>query len=156
MTKKNIIRKIFNILLFTFLTTWSFAGNPAIRGNWKGYMISNSPDPDNKNGMPATLYIVDDNDDGDIVGEMTVQYRYQSDIYRAKYTIQGKINYEDYTIAIDQTGLKYYDLLPKGLNWCFATGELNIYRSSTAKKLYIDGNMTTNCGANLRMILIKM
>ncbi len=133
------------------------AGNPAIRGNWKGFLMSKSLDVDNKDGLPVTLYIVDDNDNGDIVGEMVVKYRYQTDIYKAKYSITGKLDYSNYTLSLEQTGVIYYDLLPKGLQWCMGSGKFNIYRSTYAKKLYIDGYMTTNCGdERLRLVLVKV
>lgn len=126
-------------------------------GKWKGYVISKNMDYDNRNGMPVTLTITDDADNGDYVGDMVVSYRYQTDVYRAKYTVEGNINYVDYTISVIQTGLVYSDLLPKGLNWCFSSGDLNIYRSTSAKKLYIDGYVYVDCtNENVRMILIKM
>lgn len=114
-------------------------------------------DADNKNGMPATLTITDDAENGDYVGEMLISFRYQSDIYRARYKVEGNIDYEKYTISIIQTGLIYSDILPRGLNWCFSSGVLNIYRSNTAKKIYLDGYMHVECtNDNVRTILIKM
>lgn len=125
-------------------------------GTWKGYLMSNNLDADNKKGLPVTLYIVDDNDEGDLVGEMSIQYRYQTDIYKAKYKISGNINYEENTMYIVQEELVYYDLLPKGLEWCFGSGTYKVQRDPYKKKLYTDGYMTTNCGnEKLRMVLLK-
>ena len=151
------LKKIHTILILLF-TIACFAGNPAIRGNWKGYLTSKSMiDADNKTGLPVTLYIIDDNDEGDIMGEMTVQYRYQTDIYKAKYSVNGNIDYENYTISLEQTKLIFYDILPKGLQWCFGFGTLKIYRSIYGKKTYMDGYMTSSCGTEkIHMVLLKM
>jgi hypothetical protein len=87
---------------------------------------------------------------------MMVQYRYQTDIYKAKYAIQGDVNYQKFTISFNQTRLIYNDLLPKGLNWCFGSATLNVKRSTYKKKIYMDGYMNTNCGKEqMRVILVK-
>ena len=124
-------------------------------GIWKGViMIKN--DPDNPKGLATTLNIIDNADNGDLVGEMTVQYLYQTDAYKAKYKVLGIINYEEMTMYLEQTNLIYSDLLPKGLQWCFGIGTFQILRNPYRKKNYLDGYMTTNCGnEQLRMILIK-
>lgn len=125
-------------------------------GTWKGFLLSKNADEDNKKGLPVSLYIVDDNDDGDLFGEMTVQYRYQTDIYKAKYKVTGQINFEDNTMFIKQERIIYCDILPKGLQWCFGSGDFNILRNVYKKKNYLDGYMTTDCGdEKLRMILLK-
>jgi hypothetical protein len=149
--------KNIHTLFFLLLAASCFAGNPAVRGNWKGYLVSKSLDSDNSSGLPVTLYIIDDNDAGDFQGEMTVQYRYQTDLYKAKYSVEGNIDYTNYIITLEQTNLIYYDILPKGLQWCFGGGTFNIYRSIYGKKIYMDGYLGTNCGGEkMRMILIKM
>lgn len=151
------LRKTYAFLLFCLLSLSASAGNPAIHGTWKGYLLFNGLDADNSDGLPVTLNIVDDNDNGDYQGEMFVQYRYQTDIYKAKYAVQGNIDYEKYLITLQQTKLLYYDLLPKALQWCFGEGTLNIYRSTYAKKIYMDGYMGSNCGEQkMRLILVKM
>lgn len=128
-----------------------------LHGDWKGFLMSNTNDEDNKNGLAVYLSITDDNDKGEIFGIMTVSYRYQTDIYRAKYKVTGMIDYANYRISIKQGDFIYSDLLPKGLNWCTGFGTFNIYRSSQAKKIYLDGYMSTNCGAEkLRLILVKV
>lgn len=133
-----------------------FAGNPLYSGNWKGYLFAGGNDGDKKRGLPVSLYIIDDNDDGDLVGEMSITYRYQSDLYRAKYKMSGQIDYENRTMFLQQEELIYYDLLPKGLKWCFGSGTFEMLRNPYKKKNYIDGYMTTNCGdEKLRMVLIK-
>ena len=125
-------------------------------GTWKGYLMSSSLDADNKKGLPVTLYIVDDNDAGMLIGEMSIQYRYQTDIYRAKYKVGGYIDYDENTIYIEQEKLIYYDLLPKGLQWCFGSGTYKVRRDPYKKKMYLDGSMVTNCGnEKLRMVLFK-
>lgn len=87
---------------------------------------------------------------------MTIKYRYQTDIYNAKYKVIGKVDYASNVMYIEQTELIYYDLLPKGLNWCFGRGTLNILRNPYYKKNYLDGYMTTNCGQDQqRFVLIK-
>lgn len=127
-----------------------------LHGDWKGFLMSNTTDEDNKNGLAVYLTITDDNDKGEVFGIMTISYRYQTDIYRAKYKVTGQIDYANYRISITQGDFIYSDLLPKGLNWCTGSGTFNIYRSSMAKKIYMDGYMTTNCGAQkLRLILVK-
>ncbi len=149
------LKKIHTIL-FLLITYSCFSGNPEIHGNWKGFLISKNPDSDNKDGLPVTLYIIDDNDEGDLVGEMTVQYRYQTDIYKAKWSVSGSLDYTKYTISILQESFVFYDLLPKGLQWCSGNARLNIYRSTYKKKLYMDGIMYTNCGEEeLRLVLVK-
>ncbi|MFN8237808.1 MAG: hypothetical protein U0T77_06520 [Chitinophagales bacterium] len=149
------LKKI-HIVLLLLIVSNCFSGNPAIHGNWKGFLISKTPEEDNKDGLPVTLYIIDDNDQGDLVGEMTVQYRYQTDVYKAKWSISGNIDYYNYTITLQQDNFVYYDLLPKGLQWCAGYAKLNIYRSTYIKKLYMDGSMYTNCGEEkLRLILVK-
>lgn len=154
--KQAIIKKKVYILLLILSTGTCLAGNPMFRGTWKGYILSKSLDDDNKKGLPVTLYIVDDNDAGDLVGEMSIQYKYQTDIYKAKYKVSGSIDYDEYTMYIRQEKLVYYDLLPKGLQWCFGSGNYKIFRNSYKKKIYIDGYMTTDCGKEkIRMILIK-
>lgn len=143
-------------VLFIGLSILSFSGNPYIRGTWKGFMLSKSMDADNKDGMPVILTIVDDNDKGNIVGEMIVKYRYQTDIYKAKYTISGNIDYINYRISLNQEKFVYSDLLPKGLNWCIGNGTLSIFRSNYKKYLYMDGYMQTGCGTEqLRLVLVK-
>lgn len=149
------LKHLYTILLVLWACA-SFAGNPMIRGNWKGYLMSKSLDVDNKDGLPVTLYIIDDNDKGQIWGEMIVRYRYQTDIYKAKYKVSGQLDYSNYTISIQQGDFIYRDLLPKGLNWCTGGGTFNIYRSNYKKILYMDGYMQTNCGSEkLRLLLIK-
>ena len=149
------VKRIHTILL-SLSVIYCFSGNPALHGNWKGYLISNNMDADNKDGLPVTLSIIDDNDGGDLVGEMTAQYRYQTDIYKAKWSVSGNIDYDNYTIYLQQGNFIYSDLLPKGLQWCSGYGNLNIYRSTYKKKIYMDGSMYTNCGQeNLRLILVK-
>ncbi len=152
-----MLHKISYTILFLLITYVSFAGNPMLHGSWKGFIMSNTNDESNKNGLQSTLTITDDNDKGQIFGEMIVFYRYQTDIYKAKYKITGNIDYVNYTISFQQGDFIYADLLPKGLNWCTGGGTFSVFRSTTAKKLYMDGYMTTNCGPeNLRLILIKM
>lgn len=147
------------IISFLFLISNCFAQNPAIRGDWKGMLTSNSllSDPDNNKGLPVMLTIIDDNNEGQIAGEMTVQYRYQTDVYKAKYAVTGTLDYKAYVITIKQEKFLFYDLLPKGLKWCMGSGKFNIYRSIYRKKMYMDGYMTSDCGAErMRMILVKM
>lgn len=145
-----------HIILLVLIASNCFSGNPAIHGNWKGFLIGKNMDADNKDGLPVTLSIIDDNDEGDLVGEMTAQYRYQTDVYKAKWSITGSIDYYNYTIYLQQGNFIYYDLLPKGLQWCSGYGNLNIYRSTYMKKIYMDGTMYTNCGQDqLRLILVK-
>ena len=78
-------------------------------------MLSNTSDVDNGKGLPVTLFISSDNEAGEMVGEMSIQYRYQTDIYKAKYSVNGLIDYENKSIYIEQVKLIYYDLLPRGL-----------------------------------------
>lgn len=119
-------------------------------------MSKNNTDIDNKNGLQVTMFITDDNDVGDFRGEMTVRYRYQTDVYKAKYQITGKLDYNTYKMQIRQDKYIYADLLPKGLNWCIGSGTARMYRSTYKKKVVIDGNLTTNCGGeNLRFVLFK-
>ncbi len=126
------------------------------QGTWKGMLLSKSLDADNRKGLPVTLYIADNNGDGDISGEITIQYRYQTDIYKAKYNVIGKIDYINFTMYIEQTELIFYDILPKGYKWCFGSGNFKILRNPNRKRNYIDGFMNTNCGnEQMRMILIK-
>jgi hypothetical protein len=149
--------KAITAFFFLSVTLSCMAGNPAIRGSWKGYLMSNTEDQYNRNGLPATLYIIDDNDQGYFTGEMTIQFRYQTDIYKAKYTVKGIIDYEKYQVYLEQTNIVFYDLLPKGLQWCFGKGTFNIYRSIYGKKTYMDGPMTSSCGEeSMRLILVKM
>lgn len=152
-----MLNRILYIVLFLIITNNCIAGNPMLHGTWKGFLISNTNDEDNRNGLPVTLTIVDDNDKGEIFGEMVVSYRYQTDVYRAKYKISGNIDYANYRISLQQGDFIFNDLLPKGLKWCTGGGTFGVYRSSTAKKIYMDGFMQTNCGSEkLRLILIKM
>lgn len=119
-------------------------------------MLSNTSDVDNGKGLPVTLFISSDNEAGEMVGEMSIQYRYQTDIYKAKYSVNGLIDYENKSIYIEQVKLIYYDLLPRGLQWCFGNGTFQIFRNPYKKKNYLDGYMTTSCGPEkLRMVLIK-
>ncbi len=148
--------RLLYIVIILLLTVSCFAGNPLLRGTWKGYITSKSLDKDNKDGLPTTLTIIDDNNAGQVVGEMTVQYRYQTDIYKAKYAIQGELNYQKFSISFTQTRLIYSDLLPKGLNWCFGSATLKIFRSTYKKKIYMDGYMNSNCGKEkMRVILVR-
>lgn len=138
------------------MTVTCFAGNPYVQGNWKGRLLSNYLDVYNKNGLPVNLYLMDDKSDGNLVGEMTIHYQYQEDVYRAKYKVSGKINYNTFQFNITQTKLVFSDLLPKGLEWCMGKADnLQIYRSSKVKKLYIDGQFETNCNEKYRMVLFK-
>lgn len=86
---------------------------------------------------------------------MSIQYRYQDDIYKAKYNISGRYDAGG-SIFLQQEKLVYYDVLPKGLQWCFGSGYFAMFRDPYKKKNYLDGYMTTNCGdEQLRMILIQ-
>ena len=148
--------KKLHTILFLFLASACLAGNPALHGEWKGFIVSNL-DVYNSTGLPVSLNITDDNDQGGLVGEMIVQYRHQTDVYKAKYAIEGNIDYDKYIINLQQTKFVYSDLLPKGLQWCLGGGTFNIYRSTYGKKIYMDGYMKSNCGKeDMRMILIKM
>ncbi|MBK9792682.1 MAG: hypothetical protein IPP60_06170 [Sphingobacteriales bacterium] len=87
---------------------------------------------------------------------MTIQYRYQTDIYKAKYVLSGLYDETFTNIYITQEKLLYYDILPKGLQWCFGSGTFVLHRNPYRKKNYIDGYMTTNCGnEKIRMVLVK-
>lgn len=134
-----------------------FAGNPILRGNWKGIILTNdNNDLDNKGGLQITLFITDDNEVGDFRGEMTVRYRYQTDVYKAKYEITGKLDYNTYKMQIRQDRYIFADVLPKGLSWCIGSGTARMYRSTYKKRVIIDGNLSTNCGAQrLRFVLFK-
>ena len=126
---------LFNLAIYT-----SLAGNPYVQGNWKGRLISNYLDAYNKNGLPVSLYLMDDKADGNLVGEMTIRYRYQEDVYSAKYKVSGKIDYSSYKFNLTQTEIIFGDVLPKGLQWCAGKSDnLGIYRSSNIKRFYIDG-----------------
>ena len=106
--------------------------------------------------MQVSLFITDDNDVGDFRGEMTVRYRYQTDVYKAKYQITGKLDYNTYKLQIRPDTFIFADVLPKGLNWCIGSGTARMYRSTYKKKVIMDGTLATNCGAErLRMVLIK-
>ncbi len=151
-----MLNRFLHFILFLLIATNSIAGNPMFHGTWKGFLMSKSLDGDNKKGLPVSLYIVDDNDAGDLFGEMSIQYRYQSDIYKAKYKVSGNINYDEKKIFIEQEKIIFFDLLPKGLEWCFGNGTFSILRNPYTKKYYLDGYMITNCGnERLRMVLIK-
>ena len=90
-----------------------FASNPMLRGKWKGVIVTkDNSDIDNKNGLIVNLYITDDNDVGDFRGEMTVSYRYQTDVYKAKYQITGKLDYNTYKFRIRQDKFIFSDVLP--------------------------------------------
>jgi hypothetical protein len=154
--KKKNIRKYTIILFFSLFTISAFAQTSLYEGTWKGIMLSNTSDVDNGKGLPVTLFISSDNEAGEMVGEMSIQYRYQTDIYKAKYSVNGLIDYENKSIYIEQVKLIYYDLLPRGLQWCFGNGTFQIFRNPYKKKNYLDGYMTTSCGPEkLRMVLIK-
>ncbi|MCB0508910.1 MAG: hypothetical protein KDD21_11490 [Bacteroidetes bacterium] len=87
---------------------------------------------------------------------MKIYFRYQEDVYRAKFKIIGTVNYQTYQLTLTQTDMIYGDLLPKGLQWCMGkSDELRIYRSSSVKKLYLDGNYVTACDEVYRMVLFK-
>jgi hypothetical protein len=153
--KKNIKNK-FTILLL-LIATQCFAGNPYLKGKWKGLLISKNADADNKNGLPVTLFILDDNDVGNFSGDMILKYRYQSDVYKAKYNITGRLDYNTFKLTIQQNKIIYSDILPKGLNWCIGNGTARMYRSTYKKSIIIDGYFTTNCGAErMRLVLVKM
>ncbi|MBK8350786.1 MAG: hypothetical protein IPL21_03570 [Saprospirales bacterium] len=134
-----------------------FASNPMLRGKWKGVIVTkDNTDIDNKNGLIVNLYITDDNDVGDFRGEMTVSYRYQTDVYKAKYQITGKLDYNTYKFRIRQDKYIFSDVLPKGLNWCIGSGDGRIYRSKYKKRIIMDGNLATNCGGDrLHFVLVK-
>jgi hypothetical protein len=151
-----IIKKAFFILFLIFIAGHSGAQTSLYTGYWKGVMFSNMNDIDNDKGLPVILYISYDNDAGELTGEMTIQYRYQTDLYKAKYKVSGLIDYDQKTIYLEHDKLVYFDVLPRGLQWCFGSGTFQIFRNTYKKKNYMDGYMTTNCGAEkLRMVLIK-
>ncbi|MFN8261027.1 MAG: hypothetical protein U0X41_08860 [Chitinophagales bacterium] len=125
-------------------------------GNWKGFLLTDTTNVDNQKGLPVTVFISDDNDKGELYGEMTIQYRYQTDIYKAKYIISGNYEEGENSVYLQQERLVYYDLLPKGLQWCFGGGNFVVYRNPYKKKNYMDGFMTTNCGnEQMRIVLVK-
>ncbi|HOU47606.1 MAG TPA: hypothetical protein PLL99_07360 [Chitinophagales bacterium] len=125
-------------------------------GGWKGYMLTDTTNADNKKGLPATLFISYVSSDGELAGEMTVQYRYQSDIYRAKYEVTGQYNFANSQAFIEQQKIVFHDILPKGLQWCFGSGYFRLKRNPYKKKSYLDGIMTTDCGKEMiRIVLIK-
>jgi len=127
-----------------------------ILGNWKGFLLTDTTNADNQKGLPVLLSIFDDNDKGDFYGEMSIQYFYQTDVYKAKYIVSGNYDESTSTVFIEQERLVFYDILPKGLQWCFGSGTLQLKRNPSRKKNYLDGSMTTNCGdEEMRMVLIK-
>lgn len=150
------MKKTTFIILFTFNLLHSFGVNPFLLGTWKGYIISNELDADNRNGLPVTLYINSDNDNGDFVGEMYVSYRYQTDIYNAKYMVKGSLDINTFVLRMSQTEIVYYDVLPKGMSWCFGQFKLNMYQSNYMRKIILDGSMNTECSeSNIRVVLVK-
>jgi len=125
-------------------------------GFWKGYLITDTSNIDNKKGLPVTVFISDDNNQGEVAGEMSIQYRYQTDVYKAKYMITGTYDETMTSLLITQEKIVYYDLLPKGLQWCFGSGSFTFEKNPYKKRYYLDGIMTTNCGdEQMRIILIK-
>ena len=119
-------------------------------------MLTDTTNADNKKGLPATLFISYVSTDGELAGEMTVQYRYQSDIYRAKYEVAGQYDAAASKAYIEQEKIVFHDILPKGLNWCFGSGYFQLKRNPYKKKYYLDGLMKTDCGKEIiRFILIK-
>lgn len=150
------IQKIFTLSVFCLITQISFAQYSIFTGYWKGYLITDTTNVDHKKGLPVTLFISDDNEQGELYGEMTIQYRYQTDVYKAKYVISGMYDETLANVLITHEKLVYYDILPKGLQWCFGSGSFNVKRNPYKKKNYLDGIMTTNCGdEEIRMILVK-
>lgn len=126
-----------------------------MQGTWQGILMSKSLDNDNKDGLQTTLTIVDDNNSGNYTGEMIIYYKYQTDYYKARYKVVGKVDYSNYTLTLSQTEFIYGDLLPKGLQWCIGGGNFRIFRSSSTKKYYMDGTYETNFNEKYRMVLFK-
>jgi hypothetical protein len=62
-----MLKKALYTVILILLVSCSYAGNPLLRGTWKGYITSKSLDIDNKDGLPATLYIIDDNNAGQVI-----------------------------------------------------------------------------------------
>lgn len=150
------MKKVFIIVLFLASTLLALGVNPYLLGTWKGYIMTNNLDEDNKNGLPVTLYITSDRENGDFIGEMYVSYRYQTDIYNAKYSANGNLDVNTFTLRLYQKELVYYDILPKGLSWCFGQFKMKMYQSNYKRKLVLDGNMYTDClEGNIRIVLIK-
>jgi hypothetical protein len=125
-------------------------------GTWNGYLITDTDNADNQNGLPVTLFFSDDNKLGELSGEMTIQYRYQTDVYRAKYSVTGTYSKSASRVFIEQKKIIFCDILPKGLQWCFGSGTFSLLRNPYKKKNYLDGIMSSNCGKEkMRMIIVK-
>lgn len=134
----------------------SIAQYSPIIGGWKGYLLTDTSNADNRTGLPVVMNISDSNNKGEFAGDMTIQYRYQTDIYRVKYVISGNFDESTSVAYIEQEKIVYYDLLPKGLKWCFGSGYFKLQRNPYRKKIYLDGTMTTDCGDDpMRFVLIK-
>jgi len=143
-------------LFLLALSSTAYAQYSVFTGFWKGYLITDTSNIDNKKGLPVTVFISDDNNQGEVAGEMSIQYRYQTDVYKAKYMITGTYDETMTSLLITQEKIVYYDLLPKGLQWCFGSGSFTLERNPYKKRYYLDGIMTTNCGdEQMRIILIK-
>lgn len=150
------IKTLFTLLLLCFFVAISKAQYSPYIGTWKGFLLTDVSNADNANGLPVTLFISDDNKSGELHGEMTVQYRYQTDVYRAKYSVAGIYDKTTSQVYIEQQKIIYYDLLPKGLEWCLGKGTFKLQRNPYEKKNYLDGTLISNCGnEKMRMVLIK-
>lgn len=133
------------------LLSYAAAANPLVRGTWFGYILQGDVK------LPTTMYITDDNDQGQVNGTITISYNYISGkVYSCQARFSGNVDYKTYEFSLIMEEYIYYDLLPEGMKWCLGTIFGAIGREMELKKFIIQGNMRTKCTEDVSdVVLVK-
>jgi hypothetical protein len=148
--KNGRMKKLAGILLLLMATTFVRA-NPVVRGTWFGYILNK------ETKLPTTLYITDDNDQGNVAGEITISFQYISGkTYSCQARFTGYIDQKTFEFSLVMEEYVYYDLLPEGMKWCLGTIYGSIGREMELRKYFIQGTMRTKCTEDVSdVVLIK-
>ncbi|MCB9032443.1 MAG: hypothetical protein H6553_01245 [Chitinophagales bacterium] len=141
----------FAILLSTILIVQA---NPIVKGKWTGYIVQDYQDKQNAQYFPCTLTIEDITDNGNVAATLEISYNYNGKIYSSKAKCSGKADDKNYTIQLVAENYIFYDVLPEQAKWCLGNFNAGFYRSTSSKKLIIQGSYNTYCDEKSNLIVL--
>jgi hypothetical protein len=139
------------LIIFLFLAGFAAKANPLVKGEWTGYVIVG------ETKLKSTLYLSDDNDNGEITADIVMNYTYtDGKIYSCKAHCSGHIDYKKYDFTLVMEEFVYFDLLPEGMKWCLGTMSCSIRREMQMKQYILLGRMTNKCSpGESQLVMIK-
>ena len=134
-----------SVIIIFILAAVAARSNPVVRGTWSGVIIQYD-EAGSQLKIPCTLYINDNDQTGDLSGEITLTYNYKSgQRYTCKANFTGKIDYQTYNFSLNIGNYVYYDVLPENMQWCLGSISGSVRREMEFKLYIILAKMGTKC-----------